>query len=569
MYRAHRSHPFPSCIFSQHKIFISLRSHIVFHDIKMEYTLPLPEFFVTESDNLIGQSIEPTYPFAQRARDVARRRRHLNPFLDHLYRQSSRYGRATLPDRPLAPPQRFSPVSISSDTSSQSNGSNPSSTRPRTPTMADEEKSKTVRFVENFEHNSYKIEKKELSRTAKHLKALEAYQELCKLVTGNPIVKHAILGFKQDVLYEIARSLDHDLARVFTDVVDQIRGPYANWFNILYTAPTQAAKEALLLLLDEKTTKRYLCRSCDLFHAKPGKSKAKDLDSPLQDSCCPSQYVLGERQTPGRLFDLPFSFAQIQLAMKLFRQGLDYRYVARLKPLSSPTIDVHPSYSHIRTSDSYPAFDRLLNRTRHWYHVSSDVTKPFSERELISFCKKTTRTPGRKVAILCQHLHSSENDEDLWDFQNQENNPSVKRCQHCSLEYRFDWYDAGEHGSGLVLSIWRDLGRCLTPFDPRWAVHFEEYKTWDFTRSCTRESEGIPRWKNYMEPAASEAPVGYIQKMFEDSDGFDLQDGLQVLIGSPERKGLFERARNKRRNDMEMLRKQANLPSLFDILGFR
>jgi hypothetical protein len=52
-----------------------------------------------------------------------------------------------------------------------------------------------------------------------------------------------------------------------------------------------------------------------------------------------------------------------------------------------------------------------------------------------------------------------------------------------------------------------------------------------------------------MEPAASEARIGEIQKMFEDSNRFDLQECLEVVLHTEPRQPCFQRVNEFRRNN--------------------
>jgi len=88
-------------------------------------------------------------------------------------------------------------------------------------------------------------------------------------------------------------------------------------------------------------------------------------------------------------------------------------------------------------------------------------------------------------------------------------------------------------------------------------AHFAEYKTSDFFTSCWKGVAAARKWQHYMEPAASETPVGYIQEMFEDKNGFDLHESLQVLLPTEGKRGIFGTVREKRNNTMDMLREQA------------
>jgi len=176
---------------------------------------------------------------------------------------------------------------------------------------------------------------------------------------------------------------------------------------------------------------------------------------------------------------------------------------------------------------------------------------------------------------LCSHLMKRyAKDENqgfiIWDYDDLASKPRVRKCEHCALEYRYDWYEAGQYGSGLVLTTWRDFGKCLTPFDPRWRAHFEEYDDTasipDDAANAARLLQGLGasgsdsrskdeeklKWVEDMEPAAPSWEVGQIQKMFEANEEFDLQWCLQRMMESEKmRERPFESLPGKRKRHFE------------------
>jgi hypothetical protein len=182
--------------------------------------------------------------------------------------------------------------------------------------------------------------------------------------------------------------------------------------------------------------------------------------------------------------------------MKLFRQDMHYmqRLTVSLTFLQKTLLTATLIFELLK----YIQRSTLLNRTQHWYHTPPDTPKPLSREDLVKICRNHPRTPTG-VAVLCQHLYSNAHDDELWDFQNQENNPAVRRCQRYALDYRYDWYDVGEHGSGLMFSIWRDFGRCLTPFDPRWTAHFEASDGLIYIQRDEQESSSLTAAPNSKE----------------------------------------------------------------------
>jgi hypothetical protein len=303
-------------------------------------------------------------------------------------------------------------------------------------------------------------------------------------------------------------------------------------------------KQALLRFLDGKTHKRYLCRDCEIFHSLPKKRYVPDPDEPDENyRACASQYIIGYRLPKGRPFPDPFRFSQIQFAMKLYRRGMYYNSLL-VSPLHGWTIDFFLDLSIIRSSEVYPVKGRLLNRMQHWFHISPDIEDPLSKAELIEECLKTDISENR-VAVLCRHLNKKCVKSTHWDFENHDNDSKVRKCDFCALEYRYDWYDVGKYGSGIVLTIWRDFGQCLTPFDPRWMAHFDEFKDEKYITKFKKDlgrgaafgstTKPKPRWHDDMEPAAPDWAVGTIQEMFEGNEGFDLQECVRIML-EPERR---------------------------------
>jgi hypothetical protein len=79
-----------------------------------------------------------------------------------------------------------------------------------------------------------------------------------------------------------------------------------------------------------------------------------------------------------------------------------------------------------------------------------------------------------------------------------------------------------------------------------WTTHFEASEDLVYIQRDEQESSSLTaapnseewveqRWHVDMEPAAWEAPIGEIQKMFEDSNGFDLQECLEVMLNTEPR----------------------------------
>jgi hypothetical protein len=358
-------------------------------------------------------------------------------------------------------------------------------------TLGIKNKKKAVRFVEGLKDNG--DVQTEISAITEYPEGSEQLRDLIQQVHNNPILRDAIELLSPRTLSEIAYSLDDDMAIPLVKAAADIRCQRVNSKSgtpvtniaqrILEPGELESHKQMLkqyvLNFLDEKTNRRYLCRPCELFHFIPWHRYSSM--APILEKDYPSQLVLNRNSSLRRLFIAPFRFSQIQYAMKLFRHGMFYSH--RLKPLLHALPEIGTNLWCVRTSEVYPVADeehgeRLLSRIQNWYHTSPDIETPLSEKGM----KNIAQLMGRDSSMthLCSHLMKRyPKDKNhgfiLWDFEDLDSNHRVRKCEHCALEYRYDWYEAGQYGSGLVLTTWRDFGKCLTPFDPRWRAHFEEY----------------------------------------------------------------------------------------------
>jgi hypothetical protein len=127
---------------------------------------------------------------------------------------------------------------------------------------------------------------------------------------------------------------------------------------------------------------------------------------------------------------------------------------------------------------------------------------------------------------LCRHISR----EDLYShlvLLSDREGSELQRCDKCALEYQVDVVDVDiEDTSGLafVFTAWRDLGRCLSPFDPRWTAHFSDYEETEYKRSFGHlhdSTEPNKGWREDEEPVNDWA-LGGIRETFEGDADFKL-----------------------------------------------
>lgn len=419
----------------------------------------------------------------------------------------------------------------------------------QTTIQASKKNSKIVRFVDGLEEEVHDKSWWKNFRANQEINRAKVEMMDCELKENGPATG-AMVVLPSATFEEVVKSLRDDIRIVLKIIragMHQKDGPRLG--PILHPAELDFLKRAFLRFLDEKTDSQYLCRDCDNFHNKPLRKISSK--APQNDKCA-TLHLIGYGLRKDRVWQKSFCFSQAQFAMKLFRKD-SYKGKERLQNLdSSGVINISTRFTHLRTSEMFAVSDRLLSRIQHWHHSSPEIENPYSKAELAQYCMRDFNVGN--IASLCKHLTDKKEHTPryvLWDFENEENNPNVKRCDDCALEYRYDWYDAGEHGSGLVLTIWRDFGKCLTPFDPRWMAHFEEYEDPEYIARYKKDletagpgpsSEGWkqPRWHEDMELAATNWHVGEIQRMFEAGAEFDLQFCVEAMMERDrERPSLF------------------------------
>jgi hypothetical protein len=408
---------------------------------------------------------------------------------------------------------------------------------------------KNVRFIDGLERNE-PCEKR-YPQQSRHQDIMdEGTAWLTRELEGNSAAARAVEFLPITIFKKVVSSLSADTQTILIrarSALDQSSSPSIK-ARVLTPEMMKVLKEDFLSFLDEKTNSLLLCRDCDLFYNKPARKTEKKEPQSFE---CATQYIIGRGEREDRIWEQCFRFSQVQFVMKQFRQGKT-NYHDRLRGFLMASSGELSRSSYFRISEVYTVSERFLSRIQHWFHQSHDVKTPRSKAELEVLTKFYHLFP---LGILCKHLLEKQRSAGhvLWDFQNEENNPNVRRCEMCALEYRYDWYDAGEHGSGLLLTVWRDFGKCLTPFDPRWVANFPEYEDpkyvkrfkKDLDASVLRTGEQM-RWHQDREPAASTWPVGDIQRMFETETGFDLQLCVEGMMqGEKGKPSYFEESVRK------------------------
>ncbi|KAH7370007.1 hypothetical protein BKA65DRAFT_471249 [Rhexocercosporidium sp. MPI-PUGE-AT-0058] len=283
----------------------------------------------------------------------------------------------------------------------------------------------------------------------------------------------------------------------------------------------------------------------------------------------PTSYIVSLVPCRNRPLLSPIRFSQVQMAMKLYRQDKQYKHwIKSLKDIAG--YFGNPA-NHFMSSECWITDDRLLVRTQSWVYAHN--LEPESKAYVQAYLNGDhlliyDRSPMTSWA--CRHLNASP-DKHMFDFDNPEESAKVHRCDKCAMEYRIDiaksipvsWTLVSPHsivGDAFcaVVTVYRDFGRCLTPYDPRWMSHFLEYEYSGFTGAFPAENQMVRNPAE--EECANDWEVGGIMRAFEDADETDPielslhESVLKLLLSTEEER--WEEAEEERMVELERQRRE-------------
>ncbi|CZS98062.1 uncharacterized protein RAG0_06946 [Rhynchosporium agropyri] len=294
-----------------------------------------------------------------------------------------------------------------------------------------------------------------------------------------------------------------------------------------------------------------------------------DVDD-LYKTYGPTAYIVSHEDLPHRPLISGIRFSQAYMALKMYRLGENPK--PWIRSLTSYAGTCGKSTNVITTSESWVAKDRLLLRTQSWLYAHNLYPQT---RKIIRNFLNGEHVPaydsGTIPSWICRHL-SADPERRLWNFTQLEESAELRRCKECALEYRIDvvksipsnWSSINHHSVKqafcAVVTVWRDFGRCLTPYDPRWTAHFQEYETEDFKRRFPAQNQAV-RDAGEEESAAMDWELGGIVRAFEGTDEYlvDLELSLQDTLLSPlvsTEEGRNIEIEENRRKEGENMKKQ-------------
>jgi hypothetical protein len=211
----------------------------------------------------------------------------------------------------------------------------------------------------------------------------------------------------------------------------------------------------------------------------------------------------------------------------------------RLNWISEEACDLYLAEPYI-TDD-----ERLLIRHQHWFVINHACKNP--EKRVPTFMHWDLVDSN----ILCRHvLQKNFSEQEFFDWSTMTKTMTEPhRCGQCAMEFQVDTTELGATGWAVVLTAWRDMGRCRSIWDPRWQAHFANYGERRFILNYGRtrrksefslpdelddmlidpmdeELDNMERgWREDEEDEVSDWELGGIRDAFEGGAGmFDLQD---------------------------------------------
>jgi hypothetical protein len=292
-------------------------------------------------------------------------------------------------------------------------------------------------------------------------------------------------------------------------------------------------RKELLLALEPYFGMQYiLCGSCETLH-RPCHccSKIGYIPEPYPAKPCPSRFFVCKDRQWNALSLKPIDFAHTQKGMKAESHELRH---SLFNPFKSPRTTLYmgadKTYRVIQLNEVFVVEEkglRLLHRKQDWFFGTG---KNMEKLETAVRQALWLQAPAslRPYPGVCRHFKRKEIHFNLLYFFSSIPGPSkLYRCDECALEWQIDMVDIkteNSFGLALVFTVWRDLGRCLSPFDPRWTAHFEEYEGDEYKMGFFRlhdETEPNKGWREDEEPVNDWA-LGGIRKAFEMDEDWEL-----------------------------------------------
>jgi len=281
----------------------------------------------------------------------------------------------------------------------------------------------------------------------------------------------------------------------------------------------------------------------------------------------PTAHIVSPETRSDRPLISPIRFSQAYRAMKLHCLGKgSTRDIFFLDLMHGYLLD--DKINHYVVTDPFISDDRFLIRTQYWIYAHN--LDPESNTYVQAFLNGNCPSWGQEIpmAWACRHFSTNSN-VPIYDFDRPEEAARLRRCNECAFEYQIEtvrqipvnWTSVSpaqiaDESFCAVVTLWRDFGRCLTPYDPRWAAHFVEYTEPYFTSCFPAENQQL-RNPDKEEPA-NDWELGDIRRAYERCDELIETERslhrsvLKLLLSTEEQRKVLESADVRKENLREL-----------------
>jgi hypothetical protein len=386
-------------------------------------------------------------------------------------------------------------------------------------------------WIEEKKKKEQQARAKELTEPCFSVDFFSDKEEWRDFVDNSPLAK-ALKSAPEEMINEIANQLVIEQSSTLRVITKRVQDESEDEV-IIFTdsAALLRFRKELLLALEPYFGMQYiLCGSCETLHRHCHCcSKIDYFPEPYPAKPCATRVSLVCKSEKWNHLSLKsIDFAHIQKGMKYESHNQNHRLFKQFKLLQTTQYrDADKTYRIMQLNEIFVAEERglrLLHRKQDWFFgTGKDMKKLKTAVRDAIWLQGEGPYPG-----VCRHFERKDLQLRLLYFVASIPGPStLYSCDECALEWQIDVVDIkteNSSGQAFVFTIWRDLGRCLSPFDPRWTAHFEEYDGDEYKNNFYHlhdEKGPIKGWREDEEPVNDWA-LGGVRKAFERDEDWEL-----------------------------------------------
>jgi hypothetical protein len=275
----------------------------------------------------------------------------------------------------------------------------------------------------------------------------------------------ALSKLPPELIFHIVHFLPPDAASSFSLCCRPIYFTLGTQYLKALEENKQLDRYKFLTLLERELDNHVACYYCKKLHAiKKAKRYAayatgrrRHLPLTVEDG---SSYYIHDR----------FSFTVFQMAMKVYRQGLDCSKLFKLLSYRTTTLVWHGPRGYVeqRMALARIVAGSLLMRQQLIFIIPPSRSIPVPWVPYFTICPHFLFPAEDHIDRYREHTIQVEHWDASKDFPKWE---GMMQCRYCLTEFRIDFKKCGRHCTAMFVTRWMDLGEGRSPLDPRWASH--------------------------------------------------------------------------------------------------